>query len=98
MKAVVVDEAAQVERLKELAERLGFDIRMVRLDSPGGVCSIRGRRTILLGEGAPSSEQIAVLCEALADLDLENVYILPAVRRLIEDFRQTPAYLRHRRR
>ena len=81
-------KAAYVEMLTALAERVGFDVRFVAIEGPGGVCRVHGRPTILLGDAAPDAQQIDVLCEALSDVDLENVYLLPAARRLIEDYRR----------
>jgi hypothetical protein len=83
-------ELALVEELKGLAARLGYEVREERLLREvgyrvrSGACRIRDARVILLERGLPLSAQVDVLVEALAGQRLEDVYISPAVRNLLE--------------
>ena len=72
--------------LEELAERLGVDVRYEPLgagdqwSSVGGLCTLRSRQIILVDSRAPITEQVGVLLDSLAQLDIETIYVPPAVR------------------
>jgi len=79
-----------VEELKALATRLGYEVREERLLREvgyrvrSGSCRVGSTRVILLERGLPNTTQIDVLVEELAGQPLDEVYVSPAVRRLLE--------------
>ncbi len=56
--------------------------------SAGGVCRLRSRRVVLIDAKAPAVEQVGVLLDALAQQDLELVFVPPAIRRELEGRRR----------
>jgi len=78
------------EELKELAERLGVQVREeVLLREVGyrvrsGSCRVRGEDVIFLDRSLPPAERVQVLVDGLAGRDLEALYLSPALRRLLE--------------
>ena len=86
---------ALLEELKTVAARLGFEVREEKLLREvgyrvrSGSCRVRDARVILLDRGLPPSAHIDVLVEALAGQPLDEVYLSPVARRLLE--RAVPA-------
>jgi hypothetical protein len=78
-----------VEELVRVARELGFDVREEELlrdvgyRPRSGVCRVGEQDVILLDRKLSGPERIEVLCSALADRDLERVFLSPALRALI---------------
>ncbi len=78
-----------VEELVRVARELGFDVREEELlrdvgyRPRSGVCRIGERDVILMDRKLSGPERVEVLCAALADRDLERVFLSPALRALI---------------
>ncbi len=51
--------------------------------SAGGLCRLHTRRMVLIDAGAPRVEQVGVLLDALGQLDLEAMFVLPLIRRML---------------
>lgn len=87
------------QHLEELLRRLGVPVRPEVFDahlfgdlsSKGGLCRLRGRSVVLVDAAAPLVERLAVLASAAATLDTESVFVLPAVREVIEAHRSRRA-------
>ncbi len=75
-----------LERLKENAAGIGLEVREERLyrevgySVRSGICKVDGREVLLLDRNAGPAERIEALCQALADRDLEAVWIEPELR------------------
>jgi len=87
---------AMVEELVKVARELGFDVREEELlrdvgyRPRSGVCRVGDRDVILMDRKLSGPERVEVLCTALAERDLEQVFLSPALRALI-GVRKTPA-------
>jgi hypothetical protein len=83
-------QLALLDELKSVAARLGFEVREERLLREvgyrvrSGSCRVHDTRLILLDRGLPPDAQIDVLVEELAGRPLDDVYLSPAARRLLE--------------
>ena len=73
-----------VDCLAELAEKLGLEVRWEGLIGDGGICELRGKRILFVDRSAGLDTQVDVMTGALCDEPLEDVYILPEVRELLE--------------
>jgi len=79
-----------VDELTEAAKRLGLEVRRERIlrevgyRARGGACRLREKRLIIIDRDQPPSEQIEVLVEALRDCDLEQLYLSPEARRILQ--------------
>ncbi len=84
------EQSAVLEELKATATRLGFDVREEKLLREvgyrvrSGSCRLREKHVILLDRGLSASAQIEILVEELAGRPLEDLYLSPAARRLLE--------------
>lgn len=83
-------EQALLDELKEVAERLGFEVREERLLREvgyrvrSGSCRVHEKNLILLERGLSPSAQIDILASELSSRPLDTVYLSPAARRLLE--------------
>ncbi len=76
------------EELKNVAERLGITVaehsfRATGVRARSGLCTIRRRRYFIMDKHRPVREKIELLAEALAALDTERIFMMPAVRSLL---------------
>jgi len=76
------------DELLELAARLGVQVRHAHLGgSGGGLATVRGQRVLFVDQDADPEDQLEVVAKAMSRLDLENVFLRPDVRELIEQYR-----------
>lgn len=84
------EQLTLLEELKTAAGRLGFEVREEKLLREvgyrvrSGSCRVRETQVILLDRGLPPAAQIDVLVEELAGCALEDVYLSPAARGLLD--------------
>ena len=83
-----MDAQALFAELEDLLRRLGVTIKSERLATTapwvkGGLYKVKGQTCCLVDSSATVAETNEVLLDAVAQLDLEDVYIKPAVRELI---------------
>jgi hypothetical protein len=82
-------ETSVLEHLEEIALRLGVELRYEHLGlsghrCDGGYCRLAGKPMILMNRRDSRRRKILILARSLAKLDLEGIFIPPAVRKLIE--------------
>lgn len=86
-----MEETQIIDLIEELAERLGLQIRHepIRLHEElgsrsGGACLLRGQHLIIINPNASMSEKIRILAEAVKGFDLDQIYIHPVLRDLLD--------------
>ncbi len=77
------------QHLENLAEQLGISIRYEDLydsqaGAKSGLCKVRGRHFYIMDTSNILGERIRLLSQCLGRLDLEGVYVLPAIRELLQ--------------
>ena len=70
--------------LEELADKLGIEVRWDTLAGPGGLCELRGKRILMVDRTLDDLTKIDVMAAALCDEPVEDLYILPEVREILE--------------
>jgi len=84
------DQLALLEELKKLAAQFGFEVRQEKLLREvgyrvrSGSCRVGEAQVILLDRALPPAAQIDILIDELAGRPLDDVYLSPAARRLLE--------------
>lgn len=73
-----------VDYLAELSEKLGVKVRWEALMGDGGICELRGKRTLFVDRSNDLGTQIDVMADALSAEPIDDVFILPEVRELLE--------------
>ena len=76
------------QHLVDLAEKLGIDVSVQNLKISGfpvksGVCRIKGKNRIVLDKHMSKDDQIDVLVDCLRTFSLDDIYIVPAIRDLL---------------
>src|SRR5580700_1855103 len=85
--------AQLVTELEELAQRCGIEVRHEKLlreigyRARSGSCKVREKNLVILDRALAPPEQVEILAEALRGQDLENLYLSPAARRLLQEDR-----------
>jgi len=86
-----MDEKTIIDQLEELAERFGIQIRYepIKQDEDlvkvvGGLCLLRGEYVLIIDSKAAVIDKIRTFVEALRHFDLEQIYIKPFLRELLD--------------
>jgi len=69
--------------LETLAAALDIDVRYENGDFRGGLCSVDQKHQIILKKSESDEHKIDVLLRELSAFDIENIYIIPALRDLL---------------
>jgi UDP-N-acetylmuramate dehydrogenase len=97
---VIVDDRSLLDELVRVATRLGIDVRIEPFEIPpvggGGRCVLAGKDLILLDARASLRDRVAALASALANLDLDDVYVTPEARDRVEAERDARVLPRER--
>ncbi len=75
--------------LENLAFRLGIEIVYEKLGDAdlsieGGLCRVKGAYKIFMDPSTPLEVQIEILARALSSFKIEEVYLLPSIREILE--------------
>jgi hypothetical protein len=86
-----LDEEVLFNQLKELAENLGIEvcnenISLEESSGTGGLCRIKGKYTLFIHSHVSMNKRIQVMIQSLRKFDLENIYVKPAIRKLLDEF------------
>jgi hypothetical protein len=76
------------QELKDLAERLHITVTEQNLRSTGikvqsGLCTVKGKKMFIMDKHKSVHKKIRILAAQLAGMPLEHLYIIPAVRELL---------------
>ncbi|MBW1675123.1 MAG: hypothetical protein JRF30_02495 [Deltaproteobacteria bacterium] len=82
------------QHLEDLAQQLGISIRYEDLYDPevpatSGLCKVRGRHFYIMDRSKSLPYKIRLLSQCLCRMDLDSVYLLPAIRELLNAARRT---------
>ncbi|MDY6822616.1 MAG: hypothetical protein SWH68_02290 [Thermodesulfobacteriota bacterium] len=77
--------------LKHLAEKLGIavqehNLRNVGIHVSSGLCRIKDQQVFVMDKRLSIREKTEILAECLGKMDLEGVYIVPAIRELLNKY------------
>ncbi len=83
-------DVTTLNQLEELAFRLGMTIRYEPLKIEGsvylgGFCRVKGQDFVIVNKKATTQERIHVLVDALKRCNLSEIYLLPSLRKLLEE-------------
>lgn len=70
--------------LEELVAQLDIQLRYEKGDFDGGLCRLDDQRLLIVNAALPTRKKIRVLARELACLELDQVFVVPAVRRAID--------------
>jgi hypothetical protein len=81
--------------LEKLVESLSIQLRYEKGDFAGGYCVLKDKRMMIVNSALSPAQRIKVLAGELAGMNLDQVFVLPALREVIlegvSSRSQTPA-------
>jgi hypothetical protein len=94
MKRSSLAEEGILSQLEELAESLGVKVRYEKIIKEGsffsgGLCRIKGEDTIIINSKASIEDKIDILAGALISFDLSQIFIKPALRDFLTQYKPT---------
>ena len=73
------------EHVNEIAEKLDVKIMKGKGDFSGGSCIVNEKKVIVINNMKPIEQRLNTLASCFKDYDLEGFYIVPALRKYIND-------------
>jgi hypothetical protein len=74
-----------ISQLKDIANQLGVIVRFEKGDFKGGYCVVKENKIILINKFASNQKKASILASALKELGIDNLYLNPKLREIIED-------------
>jgi hypothetical protein len=90
MKKPGLHEEKILSQLEELANTLEIKVRYEQIKKegtffPGGLCKLKGENILIINSNAGIEDKINAIAKAVADFDLTDVHMRPALRELLEN-------------
>lgn len=70
--------------LEQLLEQAGYTIRKERGTFRGDYCVVEGEKLVMINRNRPVELQVGMMARILKNLNLQDTYIKPAVRKELE--------------
>jgi hypothetical protein len=79
------------QELKDLAERLAVTVSEQNLRTAGikvksGLCTVKGKDLFVMDKHKSIHKKIKILAAQLADMPHEDIYVIPAVREMLNKY------------
>jgi len=83
-----MNETMILQNLEAIAERLNIkvqyeNLRKRHIFSKGGLYKLKGDKVVIIDNTLNLSEKIDILADALSQFDLEDIYMPPAIRKIV---------------
>jgi len=94
-----INEDTIIDYLEELAESFGVQIRyeIIKQDEDlsfvaGGLCLLKGKYVLIINPKATTKDKIKTLAMAVKHFDLDQIYVRPILRQLLDRIPEQKAY------
>ena len=74
-----------IQELKSVALQLGAEVRFERGDFKGGYCLLKENKIIVINKMANLQRKVMILCLALKELGIDQIYLTPRMREIIDE-------------
>ncbi|MCX8105333.1 MAG: hypothetical protein N3D80_05595 [Ignavibacterium album] len=78
-----------IDDLKLIASQLGVTVRFEKGDFKGGFCIVKENKIIVINKFANTQRKAAILATALKELGIDNIYVNPRLREIIDEMTET---------
>jgi hypothetical protein len=78
-----------IQELKSVALQLGAEVRFERGDFKGGYCILNDNKVIVVNKMATLQRKVIILSMALKEIGVDEIYLTPRLRNVIEDMAET---------
>ena len=72
---------------EELGQRLGLKILKGKGDFSGGTCTVNSETVIVINKMKPMEQRLKTLAISFLEYNLDEIYMVPALRAYIEESR-----------
>ncbi|MDZ7292688.1 MAG: hypothetical protein ONB44_23025 [candidate division KSB1 bacterium] len=69
--------------LEKLVESLNIQLRYEKGDFAGGYCAFKDKRMMIVNSALSPAQRINILAGELAGMNLDQIFVLPALRKVI---------------
>ncbi|MBT3311635.1 MAG: hypothetical protein HN379_06545 [Desulfobacteraceae bacterium] len=82
------------QNLLELAEKLDITVSEQNLRKSGGInvksglCKVKGKMMFIMSKHKSIRDKVELLAKCLSQMQIEDVYIVPAVRELLDKYKE----------
>jgi len=73
-----------LQGFENLIQNLSIDLRYEKGDFAGGLCHMQEKSVFIINNKLPVENKIKLIASELRSLDLNHIYIRPALRKIIE--------------
>ncbi|MFZ5563312.1 MAG: hypothetical protein ACOZBW_04615 [Thermodesulfobacteriota bacterium] len=78
--------------LKSIAEKMGVivkehNLRNVGIHVSSGLCRVKDQDIFVMDKRLPIREKTENLAECLGQMNLDNIYIVPAIREMLDKYK-----------
>jgi len=74
-----------IQDLRSVADQLGASVRFEKGDFKGGYCLLKESKVIVINKSANLQRKAMILSVALKELGVDEIYLNPKLRELIEE-------------
>ena len=78
-----------LQELRSVADQLGASVRFEKGDFKGGYCIIHDKKVIVINKLTNLQRKVMILSTALKELGVDEIYLTPRVREVIEEMSGT---------
>ena len=78
-----------LQELRSIADQLGASVRFEKGDFKGGYCIIHDKKVIVINKMTNLQRKVMILSSALKELGVDEIYLTPRVREVIEEMSGT---------
>ncbi|MEK7728696.1 MAG: hypothetical protein AAB354_09805 [candidate division KSB1 bacterium] len=75
--------------LGKIFESLQIEVRYEKGDFSGGYCILKEKPMVIVQNNLSAAQKIKILARELAQMDLQNVFLVPALREVIDEAMST---------
>ncbi len=72
-----------LQAFENLVSNLSIDLRYEKGDFDGGLCRMPNKYVLIVNSKLPREQKIKLIASELSSLDLNHIYIRPALRKII---------------
>jgi len=74
-----------LQAFENLIQSLSIDLRYEKGDFAGGLCHLPGKTIFIINSKLPTENKIKLIAAELRAIELNHIYIRPALRKVIND-------------
>ena len=77
-----------IAELSDFAKQIGVDVRKDQGSFRSGLCHVKDKPVIVLNKRSSADQIAASIARSLAEMSVDNIYLKPALRELIDKEKQ----------